>query len=128
MVVIEFEARSSQGISLAYQDLAALLCRPKKRECVLLHAGTEDAEMHYALRDVLHTVARVVGEPLELRVALLGRSRALAAVCRGMQPALAALGCELRLFHGERQAVTWLLSSPSLSARAPAAAAVAIPT
>lgn len=112
----------------AYQDLALLFYAADGCGTVLLRTGNEDAEVHYALRDIVDTAVRIVGNPLRAHVALVRSSYAIRQVCREMQPALRALGCELRLFRQESEATYWLLARERpLILRAVACAAIPEP-
>jgi len=110
VAVMDFHRCHACEILDAYQDLALLLSAANGRGAVLLRTGNEDADLHYALRDIVHTAVRILGKPLQARVALVGSSYAIRHVCRAMQPALRALGCELRLFRQESEATCWLLA------------------
>ena len=127
ILAIDFDRCDTREILDAYQDLALLFyARPEDHGTVLLKTGNEDADIHYALHDIVRTMVRVVGNPRRLRVAVVGRSSQIGHVCATMRRVLRPLGCELRLFAREGEAVQWLLSGePRL--RAPAAAVAAIP-
>ena len=90
-----------------YQQFA-LLCAQRKVSRVLVRTGAEDADVHYTLHDVLAIVARVLGGPLGIQLALVECSPSIAAVYRAMQPELRSLGCEVRIFGVEREAACWL--------------------
>jgi hypothetical protein len=85
-----------------------LLCAEGKVRAALVRTGNEDAEGHYALRDIVMTLARVAGVAPRFRVAFVTRSDGIAEVCRSMQKQLTPLGCELAVFQVERQAQQWL--------------------
>ena len=112
MLVIDFDGCDAGEILEAYRDLALLFCAPAGNDAVLLKTGREDAEVHFALHDVVHTLARVVGAKLQVRVALVGSSMSMAEVCSQMQAQLRALGCEVRLFDQQSGAERWLLVQP----------------
>lgn len=104
--VVDF-ARSSRGAFDIYEQFA-LLCARGKVSGVLFKTGAEDADLHYTLRDVLATVADILGGPLDIRLALVANSASAGQVYRSIQPALRALGCEVRIFGLESQASCWL--------------------
>lgn len=108
MLQIDFAGRGRDDVFAAYQDLG-VLCFAGAPERVLLKAGGQEAESHYALRDVLLTIARIGGSaPLHMKIALLTSDRATAHVGAAMQPELVRIGCYLRVFAVERQALRWL--------------------
>jgi hypothetical protein len=106
-VVIDFCRCSSCQLSDIYQEFGVLCARGKVRRA-LLKTSDEDAYAHFALRDVLATVANVVGIPLDFRLALLAGSDPMASVCGVLREELRALGCDARVFRAERQAMKWL--------------------
>jgi hypothetical protein len=106
-VVIDFCRCSSCQVSDIYQDFGLLCARGQVRRA-LLKIGDEDAYAHFALRDVLSTVAHVVGIPLDFRLALLAGSDPMASVCGVLREELRSLGCDTRVFRIERQAMKWL--------------------
>jgi hypothetical protein len=106
-VVLTFAKRDSRALSEMYQDFG-LLCAEGKVRRALFRAGEEDGDAHYALRDVLRTVALVVGVPLRLNLALVASSESVAQAFRAMQEELRGLGCDARVFRIERQADQWL--------------------
>jgi hypothetical protein len=85
-----------------------MLCAERRVRAALVRTGGEDADGHYALRDILVTLARVAGIPLGFPLAFIARSDEIAEVCRTMQNELTPLGCELGVFRAERQARQWL--------------------
>ena len=94
----------------------ALLCARKTVGCVLLRTGDEDANVHYALRDVLATIALIAGIPLHLSLALVTGSPSIAQVCGTMQAELRSLGCDAQVFRAEPQASQWLRVAGSRAA------------
>ena len=106
-VVLDFRRCGSRQLSEIYQDFG-LRCARSEVRCALLKTGDEEADAHYALRDILRALALVAGIPVHLKVALVTSSDSIAQVCRAMQPELRALGCEARPFRIEREANQWL--------------------
>lgn len=107
LVVIDSRGCEARRLCDGYQEFG-LLCASGKVRAALVRTGNEDADGHYALRDVVMTLARVVGVPVRFRVAFVARSGDIAGVCRNMQKELAPLGCQLGVFPAERQACEWL--------------------
>jgi hypothetical protein len=105
-LVVDF-ARCRRSAFDLYEQFA-LLCTRRKVSRVLFKTGAEDAELHYALRDVLATVADILGAPLDIRLALVANSASAGQVYRSIQPVLRALGCEVQIFGLESQASCWL--------------------
>ena len=105
-LILDF-ARCSRDTFDIYERFA-LLCARRKVSRVLFKTGAEDADVHYALRDVLATVADVLGSPLNIRLALVTTSAPARKVYRALQPELHALGCEVRIFGLESPAACWL--------------------
>lgn len=122
LVVIDSCDCEPRRLCYAYQAFG-LLCAAGKVRAALVRTGNEDADGHYALRDIVMTLARVVGVPVRFRVAFVARSGETAGVCRSMQKELAPLGCELAVFPAERQACEWLGSSELQASPAPVHAA-----
>lgn len=106
-VVIDVCRCSSHELSASYQEFG-LLCAQRKVRGALLRIGGEDADMHYALRDVLRTVVLVAGIPLHFRLAVVAATDPMARVYGNMRQELRALGCDARIFRTERQAEHWL--------------------
>ena len=106
-VAIDFRGCSSQELSEVYQAFA-LLCAREKVRWALLKTGDEDADAHYALRDILMTVARIAGIPVRFRLALVAGSDAIVQVGQTMQKELGPLGCDARIFRAEGRASDWL--------------------
>ena len=106
-VAIDFRGCSSQELSEVYQAFA-LLCVREKVRWALLKTGDEDAEAHFALRDILVTVARIAGVPVRFRLALVAGSDAIVQVGQTMQKELSPLGCDARIFRAEGRANDWL--------------------
>ena len=106
-VVLLFATRGSRELSEMYQDFGVLCAQGKVRRA-LFKTGEEDGDAHYALRDVLRTVALTVGVPLQLKLALVARSDSVAQVYRAMREELRALGCDARVFRIEGEADQWL--------------------
>lgn len=106
-VLVDVSGCSSHQLSDSYQDFG-LLCARRKVRWALVRTGDEDADAHYALRDVLKTVARIAGISLRLRLAVVARTDSAAQVCEDMREELRALGCDARVFRVERQAQDWL--------------------
>jgi hypothetical protein len=125
LLVAEFRRCGEREVLEVYQDLALLLCEPHRRHAVLLVTGSEDPEIHYALRDVICTLARVLGDPMQMDAAVVGSSLRLKRVCGVMRPALRPFGCELRLFDLASEALSWLLTAePQVSERVGACGAL----
>lgn len=116
VVVIDFRRCGSRQLSEIYQDFG-LRCARREVRCALLKTGDEEPDAHYALRDILRTVALVAEIPLQLRLALVTSSDSVAQVCRTMQQELRALGCDARPFRIERQADQWLRAGNGLRSR-----------
>ena len=108
-VAVDFRGCGSRELSETYQAFA-LLCAREEVRWALVKTGDEDAESHYALRDVLVTLARIAGTPLRFRLALVADSDAMVRVGRTLQKNLAPLGCDARVFRDERSANDWLRS------------------
>ena len=108
-LVFDFGRCNGTELFAAYQELG-LLCSSKGRPgSVMLKTGTEDADVHYTLRDVLLTVACIVdSRPLDLRLALVASSVPIARVGCAMRQELSILGCDLRVFGSESKAASWL--------------------
>jgi len=103
------DARGCEPRRLCYGYQAfGMLCAERRVRAALVRTGDEDPEGHYALRDILVTLARVAGIPLGFPLAFVARSDEIAAVCRTMQNELTQLGCALGVFRAERQAQEWL--------------------
>ncbi len=116
VLAIDFQHCDARQVQLAYENLALRLCSTRGNGRVLVRAGEEHAELHYALLGVLRAVAQILGAPLQLEVAIIGASPALAAVCAEMLARLAALGCEVKLFHAASTGARWLLAhEPALA-------------
>jgi hypothetical protein len=105
--VIDFRGCGSREASDVYQAFA-LLCARETVSSALLQTGDEDADLHFALRDVLATLALVAGIPLHLSLALVTGSPSIEQVCGTMQAELRSLGCDARVFRAEPQASEWL--------------------
>jgi len=116
-VTIDFRGCSSQELSEIYQAFA-LLCVREEVRWALFRTGDEDADAHYALRDILVTVARIAGVPLQFRLALVVSSGPVEDVYADMQGELRALGCDSRVFHMEPEAGRWLRAASKRPARA----------
>ena len=108
LVVLDFAPCPPRAVFELYERLALLLCAKQALDAVLLRAGREDAELHFALEDALRTTARVTGGLAPLRVAVVGSDPVLGGVCRAMRPTLRALGCDVRYFAIEDAASAWL--------------------
>ena len=111
-LTIDFADCSRDDVFAAYQDLGVLcFAAPPRR--LLLKAGREDADSHYALRDVLHTVAHLAGPAmLDMSVAVVTRSAAVTHVAHAMRADLAPLGCRLHVFSSLERAKRWLAGRP----------------
>jgi hypothetical protein len=118
IVVIDSRGCEPRRLCYGYQAFG-LLCAERKVRAALVRTGNEDADGHYTLRDILVTLARVVGVPLRFRLAFVARSGAIVEVCRDLQKDLAPLGCELGVFPAERQALEWLRAGEPQAPRAP---------
>jgi hypothetical protein len=124
-VVVDFRGCGSRELSEIYQTFG-LLCAGEKVRSALLMTGCEDADVHYTLRDILVTLARIAGIPVRFRLALVARSGAVEQVHRAIQADLRALGCDTRVFRGERQADQWLCGAGRRPARAAIGEAAAL--
>lgn len=121
---MDFQHCDDREALAAYQDLGRLLCDAEPPEALLLKTGTGDSDVHYALRDVLCTVSRILDGRLQLRIAVVG-TPGIIELCLAMGPELRSIGCELRLFDQESKAVRWVLAGePRLSVRAVACGAI----
>ena len=110
-LLIDFGLCRRDEVFGAYQDLG-VLCAGKAPSLVLLLTAGEDADAHYALRDVLLTVSRVeAARPIRMKVALVTRRDEIADVGLAMQEELQGLGCKLHIFRCDRHAVRWLRSA-----------------
>lgn len=109
LVVIDSRGCEARRLCDGYH-VFGLLCAEGKVRAALVRTGSEEADGHYALRDILVTLARVAGVPVRFRLAFVARSEAIVEVCRNLQPELTPLGCELGVFQIERQAFEWLRS------------------
>ncbi len=110
VLAIDFRHCDARQIQLAYENLALRLCGARGDGRVLVRAGPEHAELHYALLGVLRAVTQILGAPVRIQVAMVGASPALAVVCTEMIGRLAALGCEVQLFQAVSNAARWLLA------------------
>jgi len=90
-----------------YQEFG-LLCARGKVRWALLMTGDQDADAHYTLRDMLVTVAGIMGIPLRFSLAMVASSDPIEQVCRTMQQELRSRGCDARVFRAEREAERWL--------------------
>ena len=109
---IDFGDCSRDDLFAAYQDLG-VLCFGTAPRRLLLKAGREDADSHYALRDVLRTVARVGGPgALDMSIAVVTASAAVTHVAHAMRADLAPLGCRLHVFSSLEHAKRWLAGRP----------------
>ena len=108
-VLIDFSCCSSRSLSETYQQFGILCARGNVR-AALLKTGDEQAEAHYALRDVLVTIARIAGIPLRFKLALVtaSDSSGKAHLYRCIRDDLRALGCEAKVFRAEGEAKRWL--------------------
>lgn len=123
-VVIDFAHCGSRQVSDTYQDFG-ILCAHGKVRAVLVKTSDEQADQHYALRDVLATVVRVAGIALRFRLALVAGSDSIETTYRSIQDELRSLGCETRIFRAEGEAKRWLGSAKSSPARSSIRAAMA---
>lgn len=121
-VVIDARGCEPRRLCYGYQ-VFGMLCVRRQVRAALVRTGSEDPDGHYVLRDILVTLARVAGIPLDFRLAFVARSDEIAEVCRTMQKALTPLGCELAVFRSERRAHEWLGGGQEQD-RAPQAKAV----
>ena len=107
-LAIDFGDYSRDDVFAAYQDLG-VLCFEAAPRFLVLKAGGEDPDSHYALRDVLRTVACAAGRgALDMSIAVVTRSAAVTHVAHGMRADLAPLGCRLRVFSSMGGANRWL--------------------
>ena len=110
VLAVDFRECDAREIQVAYENLALRLCTSRAERRVLLHTGSEDADVHYALLAAVRAVAQAGAAPLALQVAFVGASPTLASVCSAMGSDLRGLGCEARLFRVVNSAVRWLLA------------------
>lgn len=110
VMAVDFRYCDARQIQLAYENLAVRLCDADGAGRVLVTPGRENAELHYALLGMLRAVAQILGTPLQVQVAIVGASPALAAVCGEMTGRLLALGCEVQLFQAVSNGARWLLA------------------
>ncbi len=124
-VVVDFRGRNSHELSEIYEAFA-LLCARGKVRAALFRTGEEDADYHFTLRDALATVARIVGVPLSLRLAVVADSAPIEVVYRSMRGELRVLGCDARTFRSARSAGKWLSAADERVAPRRAGGAVAL--
>lgn len=120
VVVINFDGLDAREAFLLYQRLAVLLYTQPGLQGVLLKCGSEEPELHYALRDIVQTLAGVAGTPLQVRVAVLDGRHTVRRICEETRSVLAPLGCDLKVFDGEGAAASWLLGKARPAAAAEA--------
>lgn len=113
VMVLDLACRSALEIFEAYQCLALLIHAEQAPHMVLIKTGEEDPELHYTLRDLLCTLARIAGTPVRARVAVVGEGADLGAVCRAMNGSLQGLGCPVERFGDVAEAGRWLLEEPA---------------
>lgn len=113
VVVIDFRKGNGNGPFAAYEDFG-VRCFEHVPDRVLLWAGEEEPDIHYTLSDVLLTVSRSVRAPLGMKLALVSPFRSVAEVGYAMQRELLEVGCELRVFETEVEALGWLDGAPAL--------------
>lgn len=106
-VRVEFGDCSYGELSEVYRDFAAL-CVEKRVKRVLLKAGDDDPEGHYALRDALKVMGLPGGIAPDFKLALLPRTRGVEVVYREAQQQLRAAGFNAWVFGSEIEAVAWL--------------------
>ena len=123
--MVDFRGCNSRELSEMYQAFG-LLCAGEKVRAALLMTGGEDADVHYTLRDILVTLARIAGIPVRFRLALVASSGAVERVHRAIQGDLRSLGCDTRVFRRERQAAEWLCGARKRPARAALGAAAVV--
>lgn len=107
ITVLDFRSGKGRKPFAVYEDFG-VRCALHVPDRVLLWAGEGDADVHYTLADVLVTVSRIVRERLGMKVALVTLFPAVAQVACAMQLELLELGCELRVFAAEAEALRWL--------------------
>lgn len=110
VVVMDFRRCCVPELLEMYEDFG-LLCARETVRYALLKTADEDAEAHYALLDVLRTIALIAQIPLRLRLAMVATSDAIEQVGRDMREELRALGCEAQVFRTEGEADSWLRAS-----------------
>ncbi len=113
-VVVDFRGCKSYEFFQAYQDFGALCARRQVRGA-LLRTGYEQAEAHYALRDILETLSRIAEIPVNFNVAMVATSSAIARVYSVIRRELAPLGCDTRLFRAESEAGRWLMTAAKVA-------------
>lgn len=113
LIVLNSRGRSSQEVSELYL-VFGLQCARNEVRRARLKTGDEDCDIHYTLRDILATL-RVAGLPLQLRLAVVAGSDAIARVYRETRVELASLGCDVRIFRIELRAEEWLRGGRTLS-------------
>lgn len=106
-VVVDFSRCDRRQLSGASEEFG-VLCAGGKVRAALLKTAHEPADVHYALRDVLTTVARVAGVPLRFRLAVVTGSESIEETYRSIQSELRPLGCEVRMFRAAHDAERWL--------------------
>ena len=116
LVAIDFRGCGARELSELYHAFG-LLCAREEVRCALLTTGIEDADCHYALRDVLATVASIAGIPLRFRLALVATWEPVARVYRSVQRNLDSLGCDARVFSVACEAEDWLRAGEQLALR-----------
>jgi hypothetical protein len=105
--VLDFRRCDTPQLFETYQDFG-VLCARRVVRCALLQTGGEAADAHYALRDTLATLARIAQIRLDLRLVLVARSAAAAAVGAAMREELRGLGCNAQVCSTAREAGQWL--------------------
>ena len=107
LVVIDFRRCDTAQLFETYQDFG-VLCARRAVRCALLQTGAEDANAHYALRDILRTIALIAQIRLDLRLVMVARSGATALVGGAMREELQVLGCNAQVCRTAREAGQWL--------------------
>ena len=106
-VVVDCRDRGLREIGEIYQAFA-MLCAREEVRFVLLKTGAEDADAHHTLRDILVTLGRVVGTPLQFRLALVASCDSIERVYSAMLLEVRSLGCDAQVFRAEGEADRWL--------------------
>lgn len=114
MVVVDFRRSNGHEPFAAYEDFGVRCC-DRLPDRVLLWAGEGEADIHYTLVDVLLTVARIVRTPLGMKLAVVTPFGSVAQVARAMQRELLGVGCDLRVFGSESEAMRWLEAGAPLA-------------
>ena len=123
VVVLDLRRCGVAELLELYQDFG-LLCARETVRCALLKTADENAEAHYALLDILRTIALIAQIPLRLRLAIIASSGPIAEVGQAMRAELRVLGCEAQVFCTEGEAERWLRAARSATRPPPGEVAI----